>query len=68
MLTRRRTRALGTASRALIMAHGGVFWALQHFCRSPFIPLAHCQPAYLVPIGESTWPIEMLTSAEAAEA
>lgn len=60
-------RALGTASHVLIVAHGGVFWALQHLCKSPFIPLAHCQPAYLSPIGESAWRIEMLAPAEAAE-
>src|SRR5262245_38057287 len=35
-------RALGSASHVLIVAHGGVFWALQHMCRAPFTPLAHC--------------------------
>ncbi len=53
--------ALGTASHVLIVAHGGVFWALQHLCRSPFTPLANCRPARLSPVGESAWRIEMLT-------
>lgn len=60
-------RALGTASHVLIVAHGGVFWALQHLCRSPFTALANCRPAYLSPVGETSWRIEMLTPAETAE-
>jgi broad specificity phosphatase PhoE len=54
-------RALATGSHVLIVAHGGVFWALQHLCRSPFTPLAHCRPAHLSPVGETAWRIEMLT-------
>ena len=61
-------RALGSASRVLIVAHGGVFWALQHLCRSPFTPLANCRPAHLSPVGETAWRIEMLTPQEAGEA
>ncbi len=61
-------RALGGASHVLIVAHGGVFWALQHLCGSPFVPLVHCQPAYLSPIGESAWCIEMLNATAVAEA
>lgn len=61
-------RARGTASHVLIVAHGGVFWALQHLCREPFTPLAHCRPAYLSPAGETAWRIEMLTFSEAVEA
>ncbi|MGH6893495.1 MAG: histidine phosphatase family protein [Dongiaceae bacterium] len=60
-------RALGAASRVLIVAHGGVFWALQHLCRSPFTPLANCRPACLSPVGESGWRIEMLTPPEAGD-
>ena len=56
-------RALGTASHVLIVAHGGVFWALQHLCKSPFTPLANCRPALLAPVGESAWRIEMLSQA-----
>ncbi|HEX6118009.1 MAG TPA: histidine phosphatase family protein [Dongiaceae bacterium] len=59
--------ALGTASHVLIVAHGGVFWALQHLCRSPFTRLAHCRPAHLSPVGETSWRIEMLTPGEAVE-
>jgi len=54
-------RALGTASHVLIVAHGGVFWALQHLCRSPFTPLANGRPARPSPVGETCWRIEMLT-------
>jgi probable phosphoglycerate mutase len=54
-------RALDTASHVLIVAHGGVFWALQHLCKSPFTPLANCRPARLSPVGEVSWRIEMLT-------
>jgi broad specificity phosphatase PhoE len=54
-------RALGTASHVLIVAHGGVFWALQHLCKSPFTPLANCRPAHVAPVGETSWRIEMLT-------
>jgi broad specificity phosphatase PhoE len=61
-------RALVSGSHVLIVAHGGVFWALQHLCRSPFTPLAHCRPAQLSPVGNSAWQIEMLTQAETAEA
>ncbi|HEU4827327.1 MAG TPA: histidine phosphatase family protein [Dongiaceae bacterium] len=61
-------RALGTASHVLIVAHGGVFWALQHLCRSPFTPLAHCRPAHLSPVGEAAWRIEMLTLGQAGDA
>ena len=53
-------RALGTASHVLIVAHGGVFWALQHLCKSPFTSLANCHPAHLAPDGESGWRVEML--------
>ena len=60
-------RALGTASHVLIVAHGGVFWALQHLCREPFTPLAHCRPAYPSPAGETAWRIEMLTFGDAVE-
>lgn len=52
--------ALGTASRVLIVAHGGVFWALQHLCQAPFTPLAHCRPAQILPVGEASWRIDML--------
>jgi probable phosphoglycerate mutase len=61
-------RALGTASHVLIVAHGGVFWALQNLCREPFLRLGHCRPAYLSPNGETAWRIEMLTFSEALEA
>ena len=61
-------RALGTASHVLIVAHGGVFWALQHLCRSPFTPLTHCRPAHLAPVGEADWRIEMLTPGQAGDA
>lgn len=54
-------QALTHASHVLIVAHGGVFWALQHLCQSPFTPLAHCRPAQLSPVGETTWRIDMLT-------
>jgi probable phosphoglycerate mutase len=60
-------RALASASHVLIVAHGGVFWALQHLCRSPFTPLAHCRPAHLSPVGETSWRIEMLTPRQAGE-
>lgn len=60
-------RALGTASHVLFVAHGGVFWALQHLCRSPFIPLANCRPAHLAPVGDSAWRIEMLTAPQAID-
>jgi hypothetical protein len=53
--------ALGTASHVLIVAHGGVFWALQHLCRAPFTPLGNCRPAHVAPVGETSWRIEMLT-------
>jgi broad specificity phosphatase PhoE len=54
-------RALGIASHILIVAHGGVFWALQHLCKSPYTPLGNCRPAHLSPIGETAWRIDMLT-------
>jgi broad specificity phosphatase PhoE len=60
--------ALGTASHVLIVAHGGVFWALQHLCRSPFTPLANCRPAHVAPVGETSWRIEMLSAPQAADA
>jgi len=53
--------ALNAGSHVLIVAHGGVFWALQHMCRSPYTPLGNCRPAHLAPIGETAWRIEMLT-------
>jgi len=56
--------ALGTASHVLIVAHGGVFWALQHLCRSPFSSLGNCRPARLSPVGETSWQIEMLSESE----
>jgi broad specificity phosphatase PhoE len=59
-------RALGHASHVLIVAHGGVFWALQHLCQAPFTPLANCRPAHVAPVGETSWRIEVLT--QAAEA
>ena len=54
-------RALGAGSHVLIVAHGGVFWALQHICRSPYTPLGNCRPAHLAPVGETAWRIDMLT-------
>jgi broad specificity phosphatase PhoE len=53
-------RALGTASHVLIVAHGGVFWALQHLCKAPFASLGHCHPARLSPEGETSWRVELL--------
>jgi len=53
-------RALGTASHVLIVAHGGVFWALQHLCKAPFASLSHCHPARLSPEGETSWRVELL--------
>lgn len=53
--------ALGSSSKVLIVAHGGVFWALQHLCSSPFTRLANCRPAHLAPVGESAWRIDLLT-------
>jgi hypothetical protein len=35
-------------------------WAC--LCQAPFTPLANCRPAYLAPVGETSWRIEMLTS------
>lgn len=64
-VTEATNQALRTGSHVLIVAHGGVFWALQHLCKSPFIPLAHCRPAHLSPVGETAWRIEMLTPSEA---
>jgi probable phosphoglycerate mutase len=60
-VTEAANRALATASHVLIVAHGGVFWALQHLCRSPFTPLGNCRPAHVAPVGETSWRIEMLT-------
>jgi 2,3-bisphosphoglycerate-dependent phosphoglycerate mutase len=54
-------RALGNASHVLIVAHGGVFWALQHLCQSPFTSLGNCRAAHLSPVGEMAWRIDMLT-------
>ena len=51
----------------LFVAHGGVFWALQHLCRSPFTPLANCRPAHVAPVGETSWRIEMLTAAQTSQ-
>jgi broad specificity phosphatase PhoE len=53
-------RALGTASHVLIVAHGGVFWALQHLCQAPFASLGNCRPARLSPEGELGWRVELL--------
>jgi probable phosphoglycerate mutase len=60
-VTEAANRALAIASHVLIVAHGGVFWALQHLCKSPFTPLGNCRPAHLAPVGEASWRIEMLT-------
>ena len=54
-------RALAADSHILIVSHGGVFWALQRLCQSPFLPLGNCRPAHLSPVGETGWRIEMLT-------
>lgn len=61
-------RALGVSSHVLIVAHGGVFWALQHLCRAPFTPLGNCRPAHVAPVGETSWRIEMLTPAQTSDA
>lgn len=52
--------ALGHASHVLIVAHGGVFWALQHLCGAPFASLGNCHPARLSPQGETSWRVELL--------
>jgi broad specificity phosphatase PhoE len=66
-VTEAANRALGSASHVLIVAHGGVFWALQHLCKAPFTPLANCRPAHLSPVGETAWRIEMLTPSQTGE-
>lgn len=53
-------RALSTASHVLIVAHGGVFWALQHLCQTPFASLGNCHPARLSPEGEISWRVDLL--------
>lgn len=53
-------KALGHASHVLIVAHGGVFWALQHLCRAPFASLGNCHPAKLSPEGDSSWRVDLL--------
>jgi hypothetical protein len=53
-------KALGHASHVLIVAHGGVFWALQHLCSTPFASLGNCHPARLAPEGETGWRVELL--------
>lgn len=57
-------RALGTAGHVLIVAHGGVFWALQHLCNAPFARLGNCHPARLSPVGAASWRIDMLAEPE----
>lgn len=52
--------ALGQAGSVLIVAHGGVFWALERLCGRPsFSNLGHCQPARLTPEGATRWRIEI---------
>ena len=53
-------KALGHASHVLIVAHGGVFWALQHLCRTPFASLGNCHPARLSPDGEAGWRVDLM--------
>ena len=58
-------RSLVTGSHVLIVAHGGVFWALQHLCRAPFASLGNCHPARLAPVGETQWQVDLLAAREA---
>lgn len=52
--------ALGHAGSVLIVAHGGVFWALERLCGRPgFTSLGHCRPARLTPEGETRWRVEI---------
>ncbi len=57
-------KALGHASHVLIVAHGGVFWALQHLCQTPFASLGNCHPARLSPEGETSWRVDLLAASE----
>lgn len=56
--------ALSHASHVLIVAHGGVFWALQHLCRAPFASLGNCHPARLSPVGDAGWRVDLLAPSE----
>ncbi|HNB27680.1 MAG TPA: histidine phosphatase family protein [Alphaproteobacteria bacterium] len=51
--------ALGHPGEVLVVAHGGVFWALERLCGAPGLSrLANCAPVRLDPSGEAAWRIE----------
>lgn len=60
-------RALGHEGAVLVVAHGGVFWALEHLCGTAgFSRLHHCTPARVSPQGVTSWRIEMLSDADSS--
>ncbi len=53
-------RALGHGGEVLVVAHGGVFWALERLCGSAGLSrLANCQPVRLTPSGAAGWRIAL---------
>ncbi|MDP4840442.1 MAG: histidine phosphatase family protein [Alphaproteobacteria bacterium] len=50
------TQALTLPGPVLIVAHGGVYWAIQKALGLPFIDLPNCQPIYHEPPKHSTHP------------
>jgi probable phosphoglycerate mutase len=60
---------VATSEDALIVAHGGVFWALERLCGAgTFSALAHCAPARLIPEGATRWRIEVAGSEDEPDA
>lgn len=52
--------ALGHPGEVLVVAHGGVFWALERLCGRPgFTRLPNCAPARLTPAGATSWRLEI---------
>jgi len=53
-------RALGHPGEVLVVAHGGVFWALERLCGTGgFTRLPNCRPARLTPQEAGGWRIDL---------
>ena len=53
-------RALGHPGQVLVVAHGGVFWALERLCGAASLSrLANCAPVRLTPRDAAGWRIDI---------
>lgn len=57
--------ALDHPGEVLVVAHGGVFWALERLCGAPgFTRLPNCMPARLTPQGAASWRIDLTSDVD----